>query len=102
MAQNAEPQAFGPKPKNAVGAFVLEYLIPGAGHIYARDTWGAVNVLGMVAAGTMMSIEGNSRSVASAGVAIALIGRVWGLVDAPRAANRHNRRHAPRTVLPAP
>ena len=73
-------------------AGVLGALLPGAGHYYAGDRFRARVLLGLTVVGANLAIsDGVPRPLSNAG--LALLGGTWvaSVVDAPRAAIRHNR-----------
>lgn len=86
--------------KSGFVAFLLEYLVPGLGHMYARDTWGALNIVGVYLSGLMMAFGSENDSAATGGAILAVGARMYGLIDAPRAAGRYNRKHQPSKPLP--
>ena len=112
--QGPVPQSSSPIPatqpvlvypqKSGATAFLLSFLITGAGQIYAGETGKGVSLLLMDVAGAALLINwvaecggyGSGCNDAQAGVGAALVLGTWiySMADAPGAAGRYNRKHA--------
>lgn len=80
------------RQKSRLIAFGLGYLFPGAGHFYAGESWRAANILGIVVGGFMLSESAENESAGATAALVSTVVYLWSMVDAPLAANRHNRR----------
>lgn len=80
------------RQKSRLIAFGLGYLFPGAGHFYVGDSWRAANILGIVVGGFMLSESSENESAGATAALVSTVVYLWSMVDAPLAANRHNRK----------
>ena len=90
-AQRLTPAAV-PAEKSRLVAFGLGYLFPGAGHFYAGESWRGANIVGIVVGGFMLAGSTENESTAGNIALTSMVVYLWSMVDAPMAANRHNRR----------
>ena len=86
--------AVTPARKSAVTGFLLEYLLPGAGQLYAGNEWKAVNVLGIIGSAVLLASHEGNASVTAPVAALAIGVRFWSLWDVPASINKANRRAA--------
>lgn len=89
--------------KSGSTAFLLSFLITGAGQMYAGETGKGVSLLLLDIGGTALLINGAASCAGygshcedgqiAAGAALALGAWIYSMVDAPGAAGRYNREH---------
>jgi TM2 domain-containing membrane protein YozV len=109
MQQSVSPvQAAQPvlvySEKSGTTAFLLSFLITGAGQIYAGETGKGVSLLLLDIGGTALLINGAASCAGygshcedgqiAAGAALALGTWIYSMADAPGAAGRYNQKHA--------
>lgn len=109
IARPLAPQAVPPvqsafTPKDGGVAFLLSFLITGAGQMYAGEPGKGVVLLLTNLAGAGLAINGASQCASSAdncpngetiaGVGIVLFSWIYSMADAPAAAGRYNREHS--------
>lgn len=104
LAPQTTPRAqSGFTPKDGGVAFLLSFLITGAGQMYAGEPGKGVVLLIASLAGAGVAINGASQCASGAsdcpngetiaGLGIVLLSWVYSMADAPAAAGRYNRQH---------
>lgn len=103
---NTQHQILG-SPKDGGLAFVLSFLIPGVGQMYAGETGKGIGMLVVDLAGSGIAIAGAescgsydgqcNTGLIAAGASIVLADWIYSMIDAPGAAHRHNAKLGYRT-----
>jgi hypothetical protein len=102
-------QAYQNASKSHGAALALEFFLPGAGSVYARDPRGAIVTWGLMTAGVAVAVWGLTRTnlrggeqdrrggnqqvgltMLVGGVLVGVGGRIYGLVNSWQAVSEHN------------
>lgn len=88
QASAQEVQPIGSKSPGT--ATVISVIVPGGGQMYAEELGLGLTILGISTAAPLAGALTGSSGGVLAGLAVSVAAWVYGIVDAPRAARRHN------------
>jgi hypothetical protein len=79
-------------------AGALGALVPGLGHVYAGEPWRGLAVFAVTEGGLVTALKSDDRYVRATAGSLGFGAYLYGIMDAPAAADRYNRRHTERAV----